>query len=222
MKRIITENTLNQMSEALEDIRLQIHAIERELSKYGFDLRRGIESYKVSEIKKIINNSKNPHEVKKILLKLVGVQEKLYEELYKFAGLKDLDVDTDTPEGRLLTIKEWLTSGKTTNHTNTPATSKFSEAILKILEIIERYEDSNICADKIVLSLNEIYKRDYDRHRVLKYLLSVCRELRAIEETQLKRAESMPVSSLVETLLSCVRSIDKHRFKSTVRSRLRK
>jgi len=217
---------LDKASETLENLRAQIRAVEKELSKYGFDVRRGIESYRINEIKGIMNNAKNPDDVRKLLAELIELQERLYKSLYELSGLKELSIDTDTPEGKMLTIKEWLMSGSVKNRGNAATSSKFFKAVVEVLEILEERGDVNVdeplCRGKIVSVLNKAYKRDYDRHRVLKYLLSVCGELRALDKTQLERVDSMPVNVLVDLLLSCIKYLNRNEFKNIAISRLRK
>ena len=189
------------VSGALEDLRLRIRGIEKELSKYGFDPRRGIESYKISELKKLLDASgNNRRAVEELLLRLIEMQETLYKKLYELASLREINVDTDTPEKRLIAIKEWLLGGKVNARQPCTGTSRFSQAVLKVLDAIGESSEDDARKKRILEMLRRMYKRDYDRYRVLRFILSTCMEVGIIDDTPLKRAEDVSLEELVKDL----------------------
>jgi len=204
------------ITEKLEKLREEILSIEKKLAEYGFEPRRGIESYKISELRDLIaraGSSKN--EVKKLIVKLVELQEKLYRELYQSAGLKELKIDTDTPEKRLLIIKEWLLTGKV--NTTTPSQTRFKVALRKIIEILKECDSD--CKEKILDALKTTYKRDYDRYRVLKFLLEICRDCGGIDKSQIIGIESKSIKEMLDLFYECVLSVGKNKLLAHIRFR---
>ena len=157
------------VSEPLEKLREQIYEMEKELSIYGYDPHRGIESYSIAEIKKLISKSPNPLAFKESLKKLIEMQETLYRELYKLSGAEEISVDTDTPERRLRHIKSWLEGRNTIGQ----QPSKRIQFFTTLAEIVERCTTRKVCKEEILQALNKTYKRDYDRYRILVKLLSI-------------------------------------------------
>lgn len=186
----------------INELREKIRMLERSLAEYGFDYRRGIETWKISELKKMLFKAGGSGRVKEILKELVETQETLYYELYQLAGAKEIAVDTDTPEKRLKEIKSWL-EGRQRNEGNRKGL--FAKAVREVLESFERNETPV----SVVETLNHIYKRDYDRFRVLKFVLSLCKEIDAsIEEP--KQQDLNNIANVVVLALSRV-GVDKVR-----------
>ena len=198
------------VTERLEELREQIYLVEKSLSKYGFDPRRGIESYKVSELKALISRSGNGEEVRKLLMKLVELKERLYLELYRQAGLKQINVDTDTPEKRLMAIKVWLATGKTDSERSTRSEPR--DVLRGVADALERCGSSNDCKEKIMDLLRASYKRDYDRHRVVKRALELCASYGDAGDHVLENVDATPVDELVDRLVSCAERVGRNKL----------
>jgi len=166
------------VSERLDELREEILKLERELNKFGYDPRIGIESRKVSELKELIERAGSEREkVKEMLAKLVETQEKLYKELYRSAGLKELNVDTETPEKNLVKIKKWLLGE---GESPMPSgVTKFKQALEEIARALQTCRESR--EGEILSTLRRIYKRDYDRYRMVRYVLETCAELGGLD-----------------------------------------
>lgn len=194
-------NGVFSISERLDALRREILNLEIELAKYGFDPRRGIESYSVSEIKDLLERAgSNYPEVKELLIKLVETQERLYKELYSFAGLKELNVDTETPEKNVMKIKEWLLAGKAPARDNS---TKFKHAIEEVTKALQKCHAN--CGSRVLEVLVRIYKRDYDRYRVIKRVIEVCIELGGLEEPP--ELETLPIESAVTLIDECAKKL---------------
>lgn len=204
------------ITERLEELRKQIYEVEKSLSKYGFDPRRGIESYKVSELRELTSRSQNADEVKRLLLKLIELQELLYLELYRMAGLKRMNVDTDTPEKRLMTIKEWLIAGRANSITRV-AKSKFKEALSMVANVLETCNDN--CKEEIKNVLQRVYKRDYDRYRVVRRVLELCTSHGNVGKEILEGIESESLDDLVDRLVECARKMGKEKLARIIKVR---
>jgi len=193
----------------VSELRRKVRELERALAKYGFDERRGIETYKVSEIKKLLLRTGSRKQVMKTLKELIETQEKLYQELYRIADVREIAVDTDTPEKRLKEIKDWL-EGRRENK----AENLFPKAVLKVLGMVKRGER----ADAVLQALRELYKRDYDRFRVVEFILSLCNEL---EGKRTERTGRESLEELVELMLSRVSKLGVNSIIWCARRRLR-
>jgi len=204
------------ITERLEELRKQIYEVEKSLSKYGFDPRRGIESYKVSELRELTSRSQNADEVKRLLLKLIELQELLYLELYRMAGLKRMNVDTDTPEKRLMTIKEWLIAGRA-NSIIRVAKSKFKEALSMVANVLETCNDN--CKEEIKNVLQRVYKRDYDRYRVVRQVLELCTSYGNVGKEILEGIESESLDNLADKLVECAKKIGKEKLARIIKVR---
>ncbi|MEM1695134.1 MAG: hypothetical protein QXQ90_00900, partial [Desulfurococcaceae archaeon] len=134
----------------------------------GFDCRRGIEAYKISEIKRILREAGvREGDARAILRELVEAQLALYRELYSAAGAREIVVDSDVPEKRVKEIKEWLEGRR---ERRSERVNLFAKTVYEVLNIVERNKD----ADSVVELLARSYKRDYDRFRVLYFLIELC------------------------------------------------
>lgn len=204
------------ITERLEELRKQIYEVEKSLSKYGFDPRRGIESYKVSELRELTSRSQNADEVKRLLLKLIELQELLYLELYRMAGLKRMNVDTDTPEKRLMTIKEWLITGRA-NSIIQVAKSKFKEALSMVANVLETCNDN--CKEEIKNVLQRVYKRDYDRYRVVRQVLELCTSYGNVGKEILEGIESESLDNLADKLVECAKKMGKEKLARIIKVR---
>jgi hypothetical protein len=204
------------LSEKLDTIRKEILNLEIELSKYGFDPRRGIESYSISEIKSLLQRSGSKcTRVRELLTKLVETQERLYRELYNLAGLRDLNIDTETPEKNTARIKKWLL----TEELPTPAhggSTKFRYAIDEIVRILRECETE--CGDRILEVLMRVYKRDYDRYRVIRYLLEVCVDLGGLKSVP-PALETLPIESVRTLINGCIEKTGRFRLISSLKRR---
>jgi len=156
---------------SVDELRKKIRELEKALSSYGFDSRRGIETYKVSEIKNILRRAGTREgDVRKTLRELVKVQQILYRELYRTAGAKEMVVDTDMPEKRVKEIEEWLEGCKENRGRRT---NLFAMTVNEVLSMVGEGKD----AGSIMELLARSYKRDYDRFRILNFLMELCEEL---------------------------------------------
>jgi len=162
----MTEN--NIADDELEELRLRIFGLEKDLKKFGLDPRRGVESYRPGEIKKLVYCSQNPKQVIDTLSQVLSLQEELYRKLYGLTNAAPLNVDTDVPEKNLLAIKQALTS---TRKRRSSSSTKFAIAVKEVLEILQKHEQNEKLEELIISTLAKIYKRDYDRCRILTYLL---------------------------------------------------
>lgn len=201
------------VTERLEPLREEIYRLERELAELGFDIKRGVESYKVSELKRLLAKTKDREKAKALLLELVKLHERLYLELYNLAGLKRLNVDTDTPEKRLMVIKEWLLTGKV-NSTGLQE-NKFKVALKDIAEVLERCQDD--CVSKVHNVLLTTYKRDYDRYRVVRWILSLCMSHGGAPADILNGLESAPISLLAEKIVECAHTLGMEKLSKLIK-----
>ncbi|MEM3806160.1 MAG: hypothetical protein QXU60_04515 [Sulfolobales archaeon] len=109
LREALAVNAVEEEPASIGELRRRIRELEKALSAYGFDCRRGIETYKVSEIKRILREAgPREGEARVILRELVEAQLALYRELYSMVGAREIVVDSDTPERRVKEIKEWL------------------------------------------------------------------------------------------------------------------
>jgi hypothetical protein len=83
-----------------------------------------------------------------------------------------LEVDTDTPERKILMLKECLV-GTLNKPRQRPIRTKFAEGVNKIIDIIKSCENLEECVEKVIVSLEKTYKREYDKYRVIEYLWKV-------------------------------------------------
>ena len=200
-----------ETTERLEGLRLRIRELEERLASFGFDPRRGIESYGVGELKRLVARSPRPEEAKNLLMELIEAQEQLYKELYEAGGMKEMDVDTDTPEKRLLLIKKWLLGEEEERVVRPP---RFCFVVKKVLDEAEKGS-----IEGVLDALKGGYKRDYDRHRVLRFLLDCCREL----GIKFELPEGPPrLRPSAELLVVCMRMAEADRVRAVVRQKLRR
>jgi hypothetical protein len=194
------------VSEVLDKLREEILRLERELGRFGYDPRRGIESYSISELKDLIERSgPGRSRVRELLVKIVTAQEELYRELYRLASLKELNVDTETPEKDILRLKKWLLTGEApTSPSNAvrPRT-KFEQAVEAVVGILRACQEN--CEDRVLDALKGIYKRDYDRYRVMKRVLEVCAEMGYAAD--LSKLEPGSLRNVARLLSECSRSV---------------
>ncbi|MEM4847519.1 MAG: hypothetical protein QW794_07170 [Thermosphaera sp.] len=159
---------MERESISIDELRRKIRKLEEALSAYGFDCRRGIEAYKISEIKRILREAGvREGDARAILRELVEAQLALYRELYSAAGAREIVVDSDVPEKRVKEIKEWLEGRR---EKRGERVNLFAKTVYEVLNIVERNKD----ADSVVELLARSYKRDYDRFRVLYFLIELC------------------------------------------------
>lgn len=182
----------------LEDLRLAILKAQQGLVNYGFDPRRGVETYSLSDLRNMLMHA--PAEVRASLLVLIETQEKLYLELYGIAGLKKLSVDTDTPEKRLATVKNWLLGGEK-NNPEKKNVSKFRETVKGLASILARYDDAE-CEKEITSLLDAMYKREYDKVRVIRWVLDRCVGT-GMAGDPVAEASSPSLHELLRSLLEC-------------------
>jgi hypothetical protein len=190
-------------SEKLDKLREEILRLERELSDFGYDPRRGIESYSVSELKELIERAGSKQEcLKKSLIKLIDIQEELYRELYRLAGFKELDVDTEIPEKNLMRLKGWLLTGEVVPLFGD--STKFKQALKEIAKILKSCQGGY--GDEVLTTLRRVYKRDYDRYRVIKYILEICAKLRGCDK-KMDDLELLPLESIATLIDECIRGV---------------
>ena len=181
-----TNNELEIISnEKLENLRIKIWELEEELSHYGFERGRGIETYSGGELRKILNSlplSKRK-EALNIISNLIDVQEILYQTLYELAGATEIvkSVDTDTPEIRLQKLREWLNNykygSKNVKKQSKEYSGSFSIWVKKTLYLCLKAKDDPKIVDIIEETLKKAYKRKYDHFRVLSAIMDICKEL---------------------------------------------
>lgn len=205
------------ITENLEELRERLLTIEKELAKYGFDPRRGLESYRVSELRELIVRTGRGEEAKRLLLELVRLQKELYRRLYEQAGLKELRVDTDTPEKRLLAIEAWLVQGKANSVSNMQQ-SKLVQALSSIATTLTICKDD--CPNQLASVLNNVYKRDYDRYRILGEVLDVCVDLGALRSEDVSDIEKKAVIDLIDLVLICAEKVGRSKLISRIRARV--
>jgi hypothetical protein len=201
-----SEDEATAVSEKLDRLREEILKLEMELSKYGFDPRRGIESYSMSEIKQLLKRAgSNYVRVKELLYELACAQEKLYRELYSLAGLRELNVDTETPEKNLMRLKRWLLAGRDVEAPPANNVTKFDRALGEIAGILRRCQDN--CVGEILNALKSMYKRDYDRYRVVKHIAENCATLGGLEAAIVEEIETLPLERAVEVIVECSKKV---------------
>jgi len=194
------------ISEALDKLREEILKLERELGRFGYDSRRGIESYSISELKGLIGRAGPERlKVRELLVRLVNIQEELYKELYCLAGLKELNVDTETPEKNVLRLKKWLLAGEVAASPGNvvEAKTKFERALEAVVETLRTCQEN--CEDELLNALRGVYKRDYDRYRVIKHALEVCVKLGYTVD--LSKLDSASLESAARLLSECARNV---------------
>lgn len=163
-------NDINYSSEKLERLRSKIFKCELKLIEFGFGKSRGIETYLIKEIKYLIKNSKESEEVMKIISDVVSLQEELYSELYKLGGMEKMDVDTFSPEKKILAIKEKILNPKIKSNSNLKKKkTQMSISLEQVLELLDSKQNSII--DKIMICLKNNYQRTYDHTRVIDYII---------------------------------------------------
>jgi hypothetical protein len=188
------------VTEFLEALREEIWLLEIELGKFGFDPRRGIESYDIAELREVLSRSGNESRARELLLKLIELQERLYKALYELSGSKELNVDTKSPEKRLLLIKSWL-RGDGAN-ISWRVGSKFAEALRSIIRALEKCEGD--CVDRVLAILRTVYKRDYDRHRVVDRMLKMCVDTAKADDLPNRWCEDLNLPDKVRLLVERV------------------
>jgi hypothetical protein len=195
-----------------EQLRREVWRLERELTLYGFDNKRGIETYNISEIKKVLKalSQKDAKDAKKLLRDLVRVQRTLYDELYKMAGATEMSVDTHMPESKLREIEAWLEGPQKGRH---KVEMRFAEAVMEVLKTIKRGRD----AEALTGILLRLYKRNYDRFRVLDFLASACEEMGA----KIKRPLPESLRDASEALLASTSALNLDDIVKTVERRLK-
>lgn len=173
-------------NEQLENLRIKIWDLEEQLTRYGFEPGRGIETYSGGELRKILNSLPIPKRKKalEIISMIIELQETLYWTLYKLAGATEVvkNVDTDTPEIRLQKLREWLdnyaSSSKSSKKRKPNKSSKsFSIWVKKTLYLCLKAKNTQGVIDEIEELLTKAYKRKYDRFRVLSAIVEACEEL---------------------------------------------
>jgi hypothetical protein len=190
-------------SERLDKLREEIYRLERELAGFGYDPRRGIESYSVSELRELIERAgpKRPF-LEESLIRLIDAQTELYKELYRLAGFKELDVDTEIPEKNLMRLKEWISTGGAAPGFGAP--TKFEQALKEIAEVLRSRQEGY--GDGALRVLRRVYKRDYDRYRAMKRILGICAELGCYDK-RMDDLEMLPLGIAAKLLDDCVRKV---------------
>lgn len=192
----------------MDDLRRKVRELEKTLSSYGFDERRGIETYKVSEVKKVLQRAgTREDEARRILKELIEVQLTLYRELYRVAGIRDIVVDTDMPEKKVKEIGDWLEGGRKENRGGNAGL--FARTVNDVLNMIKESKD----ASSVMELLTASYKRDYDRFRVLEFLAELCEEL-GVKVKRPKNLDELANTTITHVLEA---SVDKVRELATVK-----
>lgn len=152
----------------LDSLRERIRSFEVELVGFGFEANRGIETYSIGELQRLINRSRDPTRVRGSIERIVELQEELYRQLYAASGMKRMDVDTDTPERSLLLVRRVLEP-----RTKPPPAprAKLEEAMTLMLAAWDTGMSEESRREVVKAALIRAYKRDYDRNRVLILLL---------------------------------------------------
>jgi hypothetical protein len=191
------------VSERLDGLREEVLRLEQELGSFGYDPRVGIESRTISELRELMESAgPQRQKVRETLLKLIEVQERLYKELYRLAGSKEQNVDTETPERNLMALKKWLLTGEAT-----PAfggTTKFKQALNEVARILQTFQKDR--AKEILNALRRIYKRDYDRYRVVRCVLEACAKLGGLNR-EVSDLELLPLESAVRLVDESVEKV---------------
>lgn len=151
----------------LETLREQVRRAEARLTEFGFDTRRGIETYSTGELQRLIGQSKNPGEARSIMQQVIDLQEELYRQLYLAAGMKSIDVDTDTPEKSLTLVKRALAPRGIAHKTE----GKFELALEHLIAALQSGGSEKDRVEAVVTAIDELYQRDYDKNRVLGQIL---------------------------------------------------
>lgn len=222
MNKLNSDNDVNDIidittSPELENLRSQILDIERKLSELGMNPRRGLESYSINELKKIFRNIKDKEKLKKLLLELIELQERLYHTLYTLAGLKELNVDTDIPERKLLLIKKWVLTGESSERLRLTSESKQLVAIKGLADLLASVEDDEECLRRVESLLRNVYKRDYDRYRVLKLVIDACIKHGHLSREKIEEAGNS-LRKLILLLLECRKVIGAYRLSEFIKS----
>ncbi len=197
--------------EAVDKLRKRIQELEKKLAPYGFDERRGIETYKVSEIKKTLKMlpQKDAEDAKNLLRDLVKIQQTLYHELYKAAEVAEIATDTHMPEKKLEEIKEWLDGPKKGRN---KASDRFAKAVREVIRAMKRGESTEFLA----MTLTKLYKRDYDRFRILDFVASIFKEM----GIEVKNPLPQSLYDACKVLLAASSMLDMNRVMELAKKRL--
>ncbi|MCS7385120.1 MAG: hypothetical protein NDF55_00075 [archaeon GB-1867-005] len=129
-----------------------------------------------------------------------------------------LDIDTDSPERRLVRIKEWLE--KKAAHKPIRSRKKFIDTIKSVLQVIKLRDSNNdeVLTNIIMGILTKSYKRDYDRYRVLKFIIESMQRFCAtnhLESLQMN-IEMLPINELVRKVVKDLRKVDVNKLETYI------
>ena len=202
--------TENEVTTDLEAVREKIYTLEKELTRYGFDPQRGLETYSVGELKELLRKSENPNEFIKMLKIVIDLQAQFYKLLYQKCGFKELRIDTEMPEKNIVKIKEWLerqaNKKKKSEKTDTRA-SKFDALLAYLMRMLKHEKDSARIAETFYNVLETTYKRTYDVHMFADFVISIYQDYTndvslvekiKTEKDYTKKAIKLVVTKLIE------------------------
>jgi hypothetical protein len=155
-----------ERSEHLDPLRARLRSEEQMLAKFGFDPSRGIETYSPTEAKAIIASCHDPKSALRTLRRVIRLQETLYRRLIG-PSPGGIDIDTDRPETTLERLKASILG----NRASASSCSSRADRQTAIARALSAEGDPSDVARRVLGLARRLYKRDYDRTRVVEALL---------------------------------------------------
>lgn len=153
---------------SIEKQRAKLHLLEGKLTSFGFDARRGLETYTIQEIKKLARKNGFSTDFLEALDRCLLEHISFYNALHKKI-FEPLSVERDMPEKNIQAIQEWLTHFRQ----GTPR-RKASESISLVLyrhfltELKRAQSPAQL--EGWYEELKKSYKREYDIYRFVDLL----------------------------------------------------
>jgi len=146
----------------IEEYRSMLRSLERKMESFGFDARRGLETYSVQEIKNLARKNGFSKEFLMTLDKCLREHVEFYTTLHTKTS-EPLLVEREMPEKTIQAIQEWLTHFRRgiPNKVREPITSVLSRRFLIELEQVQ--DPSQL--EEWYEELGKLYKREYDIYR---------------------------------------------------------
>jgi uncharacterized membrane protein YheB (UPF0754 family) len=175
----------------IEKQRVRLRSLEKELEPFGFDSRKGLETYSLQEIRKLAKRNRFSKNFLKTLNKCLHKHMDFYRTLHH-EGFEPLSIERDMPEKNVQAIQEWLTNlkkGAPLKKTKESISSALSRCFLEKLKQTQTPNQ----LEEWYGELRRFYKREYDIYRFADMLARVYNEYvgyEAITPDQLDVAKS--------------------------------
>lgn len=162
------------MGSLIEEHRAKLRLTEKEMESYGFDARRGLETYSVQEIKKLARKNGFSAAFLKALGRCLDEHLRFYTALHS-EMFEPLLIERDMPEKNIQAIQEWLAHfqrGVPRKKAREPISSVLYWRFLTELEQVQSPDQLERWYEK----LRKFYKRDYDIYRFADMLAGLYNE----------------------------------------------